>query len=139
MKLVSLSNCLVKEEMIVMSKVSVKMDGLEELQKNLASFSNRTEVESKALEEAGEYLRTKIQSMTPVRKGLLKASITKSEVLEGKIQIGPSQQGPAFRAHFIEFGTSKMRAQPFMRPAFEMSKPTIEKIMADEIRKGLGL
>ncbi|MDX1769884.1 MAG: hypothetical protein R3328_00015 [Planococcaceae bacterium] len=32
-----------------------------------------------------------------------------------------------------------MSAQPFMRPAFESSKSTIEKIMADEIRKGLGL
>lgn len=139
MRLVSLSNCLVKEEMIAMSNVSVKMEGLAELQKKIATFSNRTEVESKALEEAGEYLRSKIQDMTPVRKGLLKASITKSEVINGKIQIGPSQQGPAFRAHFIEFGTSKMRAQPFMRPAFEMAKPTIEKIMAEEIRKGLGL
>lgn len=141
MKLESLSNCLVKEEMIVMSKVSVKMDGLEELQKALAAFAKpqRERVEQKALEESGEYLRSKIQSLTRVRTGKLKASIVKGEVINGKIQIGPSQQGPAFRAHFIEFGTKFQSAKPFMRPAFEMAKPTIEKIMAEEIRKGLKL
>lgn len=29
--------------------------------------------------------------------------------------------GPAFYARFVEFGTSKMAARPFMRPAFEKS------------------
>lgn len=124
-----------------MSKVTVKMDGLAELQKELARFAQtkREQVENKSLTEAGEYLRLKIQGMTRVRTGALKAAIVKGEVINGKIQIGPSQQGPAFRAHFLEFGTSKMPAQPFMRPAFEVSKSTIERIMAEEIRKGLGL
>ena len=126
-----------------MSKVSVKMDGLAELQRKLKSFSNPDPIVNKALEKSGEHLRSAIQEITPVRKGpsggALKASITKGEVIDGKIQIGPSQQGPAFRAHFLEFGTSKMSAQPFMRPAFEQQKSRIEQIMAEEIRKGLGL
>jgi HK97 gp10 family phage protein len=122
-----------------MSRVSVQMDGLAELQKKLAKFANSEAVTNVALEKAGEHLRQKIQDMTRVRTGALKEAIVKGEVINGKIQIGPSQQGPAFRAHFVEFGTSKMTAQPFMRPAFESSKSTIEKIMAEEIRKGLGL
>ena len=126
-----------------MSRVSVTMDGLSELQAKLAKFAKSEEVTNVALEKAGEHLRSEIQGMTPVRKGpsggALKAAIVKGEVINGKIQIGPSQQGPAFRAHFVEFGTSKMPAQPFMRPAFEQSKSTIENIMASEIRKGLGL
>lgn len=115
------------------------MDGLAELQSQLAKFANSEEVTNTALTEAGEYLRLKIQGMTRVRTGALKMAITKGEVINGKIQIGPSQQGPAFRAHFLEFGTSKMSAQPFMRPAFEVSKSKIEQIMAEEIRKGLGI
>lgn len=119
----------------------IKMDGLEELQKQLSKYAQteRERVENKALTEAGEHLRLKIQGMTPVRTGKLKATIVKGEVIDGKIQVGPSQQGPAYRAHFLEFGTTKMPAQPFMRPAFEASKTTVEKIMANEIRKGLGL
>lgn len=141
MKLVSLSSYLVKEEMIVMSKVSVKMDGLQELQTKLRSYaqSEIEPIEKKALTEAGEYLRKEIQNSTPIRTGKLKAAIVKSEVIDGKIQIGPSQQGPAFRAHFIEFGTKFQSAQPFIRPAFFASKSRIEQIMADEIRKGLKL
>lgn len=140
---VNTSNYPVKDVMIRMSKVSVKMDGLEELQKQLAKFANTEQITKNALTESGEHLRSAIQELTPVRKGplggALKASITKGEVIDGKIQIGPSQQGPDFRAHFVEFGTSKMSAQPFMRPAFESSKSKIEQIMAEEIRKGLGI
>lgn len=140
---VNISNCPVKDVMILMSKVSVKMDGLEELQKQLAKFTNTDHIKKTALTEAGEHLRGAIQELTPVRKGplggALKASITKGEVIDGKIQIGPSQQGPDFRAHFLEFGTKFQTAQPFMRPAFEQQKSTVERIMAEEIRKGLGL
>lgn len=119
----------------------LEMEGLAELQRNLARFAQteREQVENKALAEAGEYLREKIQGMTRVRTGALKAAIIKGEVIEGKIQIGPSQQGPAFRAHFVEFGTSHSKAQPFMRPAFEVSKDRLIQIMSAEIRRGLRL
>ena len=122
-----------------MSRVSVKMDGLDELRNRLKSFSNPDPIVNTALEKAGEHLRSAIEDSTPVRTGKLKAAIIKGGVINKRIQIGPSQQGPAFRAHFLEFGTSKMSAQPFMRPAFEVSKSKIEQIMAEEIRKGLGI
>lgn len=117
----------------------VTMEGLDELRKKLESFARKSDVEDSALEKAGEHLRQEIQNSVPVLTGSLKAAIVKGEVINGKIQIGPSQQGPAFRAHFVEFGTSKMPAKPFMRPAFEREKANIERIMAQEIRKGLGL
>ena len=123
--------------------VDIKTDGLDQLRNRLKSFANPEPIVKVALEKSGEHLRGAIQELTPVRKGpsggALKAAIVKGKVINGKIQIGPSQQGPAFRAHFLEFGTSKMPARPFMRPAFEQEKSTIEKIMAEEIRRGLKL
>lgn len=119
--------------------VDIKMNGLDELRNRLKSFASPEPIVKNALEKSGEHLRGAIEDSTPVRTGALKAAIVKGEVMDGKIQIGPSQQGPAFRAHFLEFGTSKMSAQPFMRPAFEQQKSKIEQIMAEEIRKGLGL
>lgn len=117
----------------------VTMEGLDELRKKLASFARSEEVTNTALEKAGEHLRQEVQNSVPVLSGALKAAIVKGEVIDGKIQIGPSQQGPAYRAHFVEFGTSKMPAKPFMRPTFEREKGNVERIMANEIRKGLKL
>lgn len=45
-------------------------------------------------------------------KGQVRFSVTPAK---GKNKAG-------WRAHFIEFGTSKMSAKPFMRPAFEQSE-----------------
>lgn len=121
--------------------MKVEMKGLEELQEKLNQMASdeAKQIENKALTESADYLVEKIKEGTPVRYGDLQESITEGEVVNGKIQVGPSQQGPAFRAHFIEFGTKYMRAQPFMRPAFEVSKDKLIKIMGDEIRKGLKL
>ncbi len=35
----------------------------------------------------------------------------------------------AYYAHMVEFGTVKMRARPFLRPALNMSKGQIKRIM----------
>ena len=120
-----------------MTKVTIS--GFDELKAKLASFNLKEEVTNTALEKAGEHLREAFSNTVPVLSGALQESMVKSEVVDGKILIGPSQQGPSFRAHFVEFGTSKMPARPFMRPAFENEKPTLEKIMGEEIRKGLKL
>ena len=42
-----------------------------------------------------------------------------------------------WRAHFVEFGTSKTRARPFLFPAWEMNKKDIEKRIAKAINNTL--
>lgn len=44
---------------------------------------------------------------------------------------------PASYAHLIEYGTSKMAARPFMRPAIHSARGAVEKEMANGFRKGL--
>ncbi|MDX1769882.1 MAG: HK97 gp10 family phage protein [Planococcaceae bacterium] len=84
--------------------VDVKMNGLEELRKRLEGMANAEAIKKEALEKSGEHLRGNIENSTPVKTGALKAAIVKGEVVNGEIFIGPSQQGPAYRAHFLEFG-----------------------------------
>lgn len=43
----------------------------------------------------------------------------------------------AFYAHFIEFGTSKMAAKPFLRPAFEAKKEPAVEAFAEYLRQRL--
>ena len=109
--------------------MNVNLQGFDELRRRLESIVNAEEIKVNALETAGEHLRGKIQNSTPVRTGALKAAIVKGEVENNKILIGPSQQGPAFRAHFVEFGTSHSAAKPFMAPTFEQEKTRIEQII----------
>lgn len=122
---------------MTMVKVDMKLDGLNELTKRLTEIADTEDVEKKALEDASDFLIPRIKENTPVRTGRMRDSIIAEPVKNGEVFIGPSQQGPAFRAHFLEFGTSKMSARPFMRPTFESNKRQIQRIMADAIRKGI--
>lgn len=43
----------------------------------------------------------------------------------------------AYYAHWIEYGNANHPAQPFMRPAYEMTKPMILSILTKEVRDTL--
>ncbi|MCM3736446.1 HK97 gp10 family phage protein [Bacillus cytotoxicus] len=45
----------------------------------------------------------------------------------------------AWRAHFLEFGTSKMSAKPFIEKSLTDNKSKVNNAMMDTIRDGLGL
>lgn len=45
--------------------------------------------------------------------------------------------GDTFYWRFIEFGTSKMQARPFMRPAMENNIEAATQAVTDELNKGL--
>ena len=84
--------------------------------------------------------RTKPQKDGSVRTIIFVRSLKNSKVLEFK---GKTGKGGAYNPRdpfywrFVEFGTSKMPAKPFMRPAFEQSKQqaaqTIINTLRDEI------
>ena len=60
-----------------------------------------------------------------------KAKTKAKKTAGGKIDYRKS--GDAFYWRFVEFGTSKMRAQPFLRPAFESQKD----VALDEFKQSL--
>jgi HK97 gp10 family phage protein len=45
------------------------------------------------------------------------------------------QPATAPHAHFVEFGTVNMPAEPFLRPAFEQEKGHAVEVMASQLRK----
>lgn len=53
--------------------------------------------------------------IVPFRTGALMRSITTERIGDGEYKVGSS----LVYAPFVEFGTSKMRAQPYLRPAVE--------------------
>lgn len=55
--------------------------------------------------------------------------------LEATVAVGPARLG--FWARFLEFGTTKMRAFPFIRPAYEVRKQEVLDELGKQLKEGL--
>jgi HK97 gp10 family phage protein len=146
-----------------MSKtVEIRLEGFKELEKRLREFGPKVAKNGlRSANFAGAKVILEAAKKTaPVRTGLLKANLrafrrrTPDYIAKHSIgitgvrlkygntslnrrlrRVGKKYKadGPAFYAKFIEYGSSKMRARPFLRPAFQANiNPAIEAI-----RKGL--
>ncbi|KHO62675.1 phage protein, HK97 gp10 family [Thermoanaerobacter sp. YS13] len=123
--------------------VEVKFEGMDELIKAVETLGQKgSRIENEALKEAGEYLAEEMKKEAPVRSGELRDSIKCSNVKtkQGQkyVEVGPDET-TNWRAKFIEFGTVKMRANPFMSRAYEKNKEQVREIIAQKLREGLGL
>ena len=120
----------------------IELEGLEELINAVQRLgSEGRKIENKALKEAGAVMKEAIQNETPVRTGKLKNSITVSGIKTKDgvkyADVGPNKDG--WYAKFAEFGTVKMRANPFMARGFESAKDQATATIKEELRRGLGL
>ena len=120
----------------------MKVEGMEELLaevERLGKAGNR--IENAALREAGEAVKQSIQNETPTRSGKLKASISVSRVkTKGgikQVEVGPGPDG--YYVKFLEFGTAKMKANPFMARGYETSKENAMEKIEKSLKEGLGL
>ena len=95
------------------------------------------EIEKKAmdrLQKAGELVADRARLNVPVDTGKLKASIRVVRLkgdpkLDVRVYAGSREKGGAFYAHMVEYGTVKMRARPYLRPALNVVKSSIMNIM----------
>jgi HK97 gp10 family phage protein len=112
---------------------------MNELLQRLEQIGEQAEaVKKKALEEGAEIIRAEVESMAPRGQGndhMADGIIT--NIKNNVAVIGPGAE--FYYAHFLEFGTKKMAAKPFMGPAFESKKREAKDKMAEVIREELGL
>jgi HK97 gp10 family phage protein len=62
---------------------------------------------------------------------------TKRNVRKGRAGQEYETAGNAYYWRFMEFGTARMPARPFLRPAFEANKEKAMQTIVDELNKGL--
>lgn len=123
----------------------IEFEGLSELTKELERKFDKSQNED-VLKKGAEYFKERLEESV-YDYGLKKRSgkSEKSMAIEMKkgsdeIYVGLSnQKNDAFYLYFHEFGTSKFRARPWLRPTFEREQQAIIKKMADEMRVKLGL
>lgn len=128
--------------------IEVEVKGMDELLERLRDMGAKSsKIQNTALKKAAE----------PIFEDAVNTIVFKDRTGEGRkgIKIGrPKTKGDTkyilvgidrsdnseiFYMKFIEYGTSKMPARPFIRPAFLRNKDKAYEIMKEEIQKGLGL
>ncbi|MGD6897111.1 HK97-gp10 family putative phage morphogenesis protein [Bacillus infantis] len=119
----------------------LNLSGMNELMRQIEQMGRKVEgdIEKKALKEGANHLRDKIEENAPRRSGKLASEVIVGDIKDGNVQVGIDQQGEAFYGHFLEFGTKKMKAQPFMAPTLENESQTTQDKMSDVIKRDLGL
>lgn len=123
----------------------VVIEGLDELSETLLDITPR---EANALLKKvclgiAEGVADKIRERAPVRTGNLRAAIVavqgkqKRNFPSAEVRIthgSKALEHDAFYWYFVEFGTVKMRAEPFIVPAVEQARPGV----AQAFREGVG-
>jgi HK97 gp10 family phage protein len=119
--------------------MSLQFYGMQELIRRLEHLGTEADrVKEDALLAGAEIIQQAASEKAPRDTGKLAENIVISDVKEdGTVDIGPDRD--RFYGLFLEFGTSKMAARPFLQPAFEESKEQVQQKMADVIRRELGL
>lgn len=121
---------------------NMKVEGMESLLSEIEKLGQKgSRIENKALREAGDVVKEAIVKEVPVRTGKLRESITVSRVKtkDGvkRVEVGPDKDG--YYGKFVEFGTVKMKANPFMARGYETSKDSAMETIEKNLKEGLGL
>jgi HK97 gp10 family phage protein len=114
------------------STTSLKFEGGAELQQALAALPDRVSrrITFAALRDAAEIMRQRMADNAPDTTGggvhLADQILVKAARVPGNIPavaVGPSKG--TFYGGFLEFGTVKLSARPFARPAFDTTVDTV--------------
>lgn len=79
------------------------------------------------------------RSRSPKSKGhaadSIAARVSSSTTSRASIKVGPADWG--FYLQFLEFGTSKLRAKPWLRPAMDEHKSEAIRVASDVFRQAI--
>ncbi|WP_236236560.1 HK97-gp10 family putative phage morphogenesis protein [Pseudomonas faucium] len=150
-----------------MSNGSLTVLGLGDLQEDFERLARATgnKVVRDAVMAGARIARDKARAAAPVKTGKLKKNIAAARLKQSETPGGatagvrvkrpagkqakalkrPGKNGritatdsnAPFYWKFLELGTSKMQAHPFIRPAWDGSLPEIEKAVSDKLAEGI--
>lgn len=117
--------------------IQVREVGLEGVQGALRRFPLEVRRQMPAMvKEAAEPVKLEAQGIVPVRTGTIFDSI---RITGGLNKAAVSAGGKrAFYARFVEYGTKKMAAIPFLRPAVERKGHKAREVIEREMRAIIG-
>ncbi|MBD9569037.1 HK97-gp10 family putative phage morphogenesis protein [Ensifer sp. ENS08] len=124
--------------------------GVKELEKKLLAMPKRVEIAArKAMEKGADELVQMMRRLVPVDQGDLRESIawTWGEAPKESVVLAESEPDARglkitvyatdYKARWIEFGTIKMRAQPFFFPSYRTLRKRIQSRIKREVKKAI--
>lgn len=85
-----------------------------------------------AAAETAEAIRQRAKNLAPVDTGKLRDSIRTDKVGPDQYEVGPGDE--VEYAMYVEYGTSRTPAQPYMRPAVEAERRQFTRRVARSVR-----
>jgi len=109
--------------------ISLEISDGEELAQALNRFDVAVQKRIGAqLGQWAESVKANAEKLVPVRTGYLQSTIY-AKTQDWQIEVGAE----ATYAAAVEFGTSNMRAQPYLTPAVEAYLPSLERVLLDAL------
>lgn len=127
---------------------SLELEGLESLMSRIEELGRKgSRIENNALQKAAEPVLNDAKNTSAfhdvsgkLRQGLKISKVKKKgNVKYVLVGVDKSDNSDIFYAKFLEFGTSKMSARPFLGPAYNKNKNQVIETLKSELREGLGL
>ncbi len=108
--------------------IELEIRGLEQFQRQLRRLSEsmRGQVVQDALMAGGYIIEGYAKTEVPVDTGFLRSSIQTARGPDDTVVVSAEAEYAAY----VEYGTSRMAARPYMRPAAEEHMPEIEQAIA---------
>lgn len=126
-----------------MADLSVEITGLKELDQALQELAwpAARRALRKGMRQGANVVRDEARAKAPVDSGNLKRLIRTRERSEdqGNMRFAVEIPRSAFYGRFLEYGTSKMAAKPFMRPAAENKTEEAVTKMRDALAEAIQL
>jgi HK97 gp10 family phage protein len=134
---------MVKPKRVRVKKLKTHIEGLDEVIKLVAELGDAAaEALDKAAKAGAEIVLSAAKQKVPVDTGELRDSLIlkKSRTRKPNIRSQYYVTKKSGAEHFapVELGTSKMKAQPFLRPAIDENKRNIAKTVNDEMLRAVG-
>ena len=124
----------------------IELEGVDEILNRLQQIGNNiSRLENRALKNAAQPVLDDAKSSNAfndrsgnLRKNLKISNIKSKEGMKYVlVGVDKSDNSKIYYGKFLEFGTSKMSAKPFMQPAYEKNKDNIQKTIAETLKEGL--
>jgi HK97 gp10 family phage protein len=118
-----------------MADAEFKLEGIEELvTKNGKLALELGPIVREMLEKSIRPVERRAKQIVPVDTGRLRSSLA-SQIGPGPVPEWAEAGTNVNYARYVEFGTKYMKAQPYLIPAFEQSKPDMDLAVEEATKK----